>query len=72
MRAIRRGPGRIADPMTDAAADDAWFRAKVREALEDPRPAIPHAEVEAHFAGRRARVSPRPPLISRTDFEAAD
>jgi DNA-damage-inducible protein J len=33
---------------------DAWFRAKVLEAIEDPRPAIPHEDVEAHFAARRA------------------
>jgi len=33
---------------------DAWFRAKVREALNDPGPDIPHAEVEAYFAERRA------------------
>jgi DNA-damage-inducible protein J len=36
------------------AAHDAWFRAKVQEALDDPRPAIPHKKVEAHFAKRRA------------------
>jgi len=30
------------------------FRAKVQEALEDPRPAIPYEDVEAHFAKRRA------------------
>ena len=35
-------------------AHDAWFRAKVLEALDDPRPGIPHDEVEAYFAGRRA------------------
>jgi DNA-damage-inducible protein J len=39
---------------TDAAVHDAWFRAKVQEALDDPRPGIPHAEVEAHFSDRRA------------------
>lgn len=39
---------------TDPAAHDAWFRAKVQEALEDARPAIPHDQVESHFAGRRA------------------
>ncbi len=33
---------------------DAWFRAKVLEAIGDPRPPIPHEEVEAHFAARRA------------------
>jgi DNA-damage-inducible protein J len=38
----------------NAAEHDAWFRAKVREALDDPRPAIPHKQVEAHFAKRRA------------------
>ena len=36
------------------AKHDAWFRAKVQEALEDPRPAIPHKQVEAYFAERRA------------------
>jgi len=30
--------GLTADP-------DAWFRAKVQEALDDPRPAVPHAQV---------------------------
>ena len=38
----------------DTAAHDAWFRAKVQEALNDPRPGIPHEKVEAHFAKRRA------------------
>jgi len=38
----------------NAAAHDAWFRAKVQEALDDPRPGIPRAKVEAHFAKRRA------------------
>jgi DNA-damage-inducible protein J len=38
----------------NAAAHDAWFRAKVHEALNDPRPAVPHKKVEAHFAKRRA------------------
>jgi DNA-damage-inducible protein J len=35
-------------------AHDAWFRAKVQQALEDPRPAIPNDEVKARFAERRA------------------
>ena len=38
----------------NAAAHDAWFRAKVREALDDPRPAIANDQVKTHFAGRRA------------------
>lgn len=41
---------------TDPATHDAWFRARVREALDDPRPAIPHDEVEARFAKRRANA----------------
>ena len=38
----------------NAAAHDAWFRAKVQDALNDPRPGIPHKKVEARFAQRRA------------------
>jgi DNA-damage-inducible protein J len=40
--------------VVDAAAHDAWFRARVQEALDDPRPAVSHERVEAHFAKRRA------------------
>jgi DNA-damage-inducible protein J len=35
-------------------AYDAWFCAETQEALDDPRPAIPHEKVEAYFAKRRA------------------
>ncbi|MGB0125778.1 MAG: type II toxin-antitoxin system RelB/DinJ family antitoxin [Silvibacterium sp.] len=38
----------------NTAAYDAWFRAKVHEALNDRRPGISHEKVEAHFARRRA------------------
>jgi len=38
----------------DQEAYDAWFKAKVQEALDDPRPGIPNDEVKAHFARRRA------------------
>ena len=41
----------------DAASHDAWFRAKVQEALNDQRPGIPHKKVEAHFAKRRAAAA---------------
>ncbi|ESQ90486.1 type II toxin-antitoxin system RelB/DinJ family antitoxin [Asticcacaulis benevestitus] len=40
----------------DHEAYDTWFRAKVQEALDDPRPAIPYEEVEAHFTARRAKA----------------
>jgi DNA-damage-inducible protein J len=38
----------------DQAAYDEWFRAKVQQALDDPRRGIPHEEVEAEFTARRA------------------
>lgn len=41
-------------PTVDPGAHDAWFRAKVQEAMDDPRPAVSHEDVEAHFAARRA------------------
>ena len=40
--------------IADSARHDAWFRAKVREALDDPRPDVDDADVEAEFAARRA------------------
>ncbi len=38
---------------TDSLAHDAWFRAKIQEALDDSRHPIPHGEVEARFRARR-------------------
>lgn len=38
----------------NAAVHDVWFRAKVQEAIEDPRPGITHDQVKTHFAQRRA------------------
>jgi len=46
--------GALPFALADSAAHDAWFRAKVQEALDDLRPAIPHEKVESHFAERRA------------------
>lgn len=40
--------------VTSSEAHDAWFRAKVVEALNDTRPDVPDDEVEAHFVERRA------------------
>lgn len=48
-------PGLVTDPQ----AHDAWFRARVQEALDDPRPAIPHEDVEAHMARRRSALLQR-------------
>ncbi len=38
----------------DPVAHDAWFRAKVMEALDSRQPQVSHEEVERRFAGRRA------------------
>jgi DNA-damage-inducible protein J len=43
--------------LQSTAAHDAWFRAKVQEAIDDPRPAISHSRVEAYFSKRRAAAS---------------
>src|SRR6056297_3571558 len=43
-------PGFTTDPVTH----DAWFKAKVLQALADSRPAIPQDQVESHFINRRA------------------
>jgi DNA-damage-inducible protein J len=42
----------------NAAVHDAWFCAKVQEALDDRRPDIGYEDVEARFATRRAAPSP--------------
>ncbi len=44
---------RIADG--EAPGYDAWFRAKVQAALDDPRPPIPHDEAMAEV---RRRITP--------------
>ena len=43
----------------DSAAYDAWFRAKVQEALDDPRPGISMEEVNRRAAERRAKLLAR-------------
>ena len=40
--------------IVDEAAYGAWFRTKVQEALDDPRPPLSDESVKAHFAQRRA------------------
>jgi hypothetical protein len=46
------------DTEEQAVSYDRWFRAKVQEALDDPRPAIPHDEamkmVQEEIERRRA------------------
>ena len=49
---------RISEFATQEEADsyDRWFRAKVQEALDDPRPGIPHDEVMARMDARIAQI----------------
>ncbi len=45
----------------EAAEYDRWFREQVRQALEDPRPAIPHEEGMARVEKElERRIGPRP------------
>ena len=37
----------------NAAAYDAWFKAQVQQAIDDPRPGIPADAAREHFAARR-------------------
>lgn len=41
----------------EAREHDAWFRAKVREALDDPRPGIPHETVMAETRALIDRIA---------------
>ena len=38
----------------NVAVHDAWFRSKVQEAIDDPRPPVANEEVKARFARRKA------------------
>jgi hypothetical protein len=40
--------------MTNGLDYDGWFRAEVREALDDPGPDVADADAAAEFAARRA------------------
>ena len=40
--------------LSGSEANDAWFRARVLEALNDTRPDVSDEEVDSHFAQRRA------------------
>ncbi|MEK1890791.1 MAG: type II toxin-antitoxin system RelB/DinJ family antitoxin [Phyllobacterium sp.] len=40
--------------ISNSGAYDAWFRAKVQQALDDTRPDIDDADAEAHFVNRRS------------------
>lgn len=37
----------------DAATYDAWFRAQVQQAIDDPRPHIPANDAHEYFSARR-------------------
>ncbi|MDP1612928.1 MAG: DUF2281 domain-containing protein [Sulfuritalea sp.] len=38
---------------SDAATYDAWFKAQVQQAIDDPRPGIPADAAREYFAARR-------------------
>jgi len=57
-RALRARPDRAASLKRThaAAAYDKWFRSKVQEALDDPRPGMPHEEVSARWQRKRSQL----------------
>lgn len=40
----------------EAAAYDKWFRGQVQEAIDDPRPSVPHDQVVAEWNAERAAL----------------
>lgn len=58
-RSARADSSRRMKHAHEAAAYDTWFRARVQEALDDPRPSIPHEEVEEEWASERAELFAR-------------
>ena len=46
--------GALPFPVAANAEHDAWFRAKVKAALDDARPPVPNEAVKKRFAARRA------------------
>jgi DNA-damage-inducible protein J len=57
LKAVVNEGGMPAGLTRDKASDDAWFKASVREAMEDDRPGIPHAEAMADIKSRIAAKS---------------
>jgi DNA-damage-inducible protein J len=57
-RTANEGVFPLAIAARSASTDDfdAWFRAKVQEALDDPRPPRSHDDVARHFADRRGKM----------------
>jgi len=49
--------GALPFEVSDASSHDAWFRAMVQDALDDPRPSLEHQDVKTKFAARRARLA---------------
>lgn len=43
----------------EAAAYDVWFRQQVQASIDDPRPGIPHDEVESKFTAKREALRRR-------------
>lgn len=52
---------RVSEFETQEQADsyDQWFRAKVQEAIDDPRPGVPHDQVMARMDARIVELKAR-------------
>ena len=58
-RATPPDPAAALKAVCEAAAYDRWLTEQVQQALDDPRPSIPDAEVKAKFVLRRAALHER-------------
>ncbi len=57
----RQKDSKRSDALHEAVEHDRWFRQKVQEAMDDPRPAIPHAKAMAQVERELThRIGPRP------------
>ena len=59
---LSRTPFEAAIYKGDGSDYDAWFRAKVQEALDDPRPVISMEEVDRRADARRSRLLAKVPV----------
>ena len=62
----RYGTTEIAAIGDDAVSYEAWFKAQVQRALDDPRPGVDNEQVRQHFTHRRQALRQKPSPAGRT------
>src|ERR1700692_4229942 len=59
VRAARPDRAEALKDAHQAAAYNKWFSAQIQESLDDPRPNVPHAQVQKEMATRKAALRTR-------------